>query len=159
MMIRLPRYCLYAIRHLTTGEVYRKSGGWDTGIFKTWTTAAGVVTFIKQYVISEHGSLSLKKAGFWQEPGSYSWNQEFGKIRPELLEGNSAGSNIRFWRDQDYVIPTADEVLQWETYNKNIQDYPEFLDIAQDYAFMVVDLVSMTQELINVRKYFESRQK
>ena len=157
-MIKLTRYCLYAIRDLKTGEVYRKSGGWDTGIFKTWTTPSGVVTFIKQYVISEHGSLSLRKAGFWQKPGSYSWNKEFGKIRPELLEGHLA-EDILFWREQDYVLPTADEVLQWETYNKNIQDYPEFLDIAQDYAFMVIDLVSMTQELINVRRYFESRQK
>ena len=147
-MIKIPRYALLALRDMETGQVLRKTtkSFTDQGIFKTWTTASGIVTFTKQFIASQDEE--LRKLAFFQGPGSYGWNHQFGTPKNRLPD--------HYW-SVDYEDPTPEEVEQYATWHDCYQNHPKFLALAERYGFMVMDLVPMTQEIINARAYFESR--
>jgi hypothetical protein len=84
---------------------------------------------------------------FWQEPGSYGWNTVFGIPKDRSLTS---------W-EVKYEDPTAEEVEEYATWHEFYQSHPKFLKLAERYGIMVIDLVPMTQDIINAREYFESR--
>ena len=146
-MIKIPRYALLALRDMETGQVLRKTTKrfTDQGIFKTWTTASGIVTFTKQFIAAKDEE--LRKLAFYQEPGSYGWNQQFGIPKDRMVDSWSV----------KYEDPTPEQVEEYVTWHDCYQYHPKFLKLAERYGIMVMDLVPMTQEIINAREYFESR--
>ncbi len=146
-MIKIPRYALLALRDMVTGQVLRKTRQQFAviGIFKTWTTASGIVTFLKQFIAVQ--DVELSKLAYFQKPGTYGWNQVFGTPKDRTMHS---------W-DEKYKDPTDEEIEEYEIWHDCYQYHPKFLKLAERYGIMVIDLVPMTQEIINAREYFESR--
>mgnify|MGYP007011964353 CR=1 FL=1 len=111
-MIKLKRYSLLAIRDLKTGKVYRKSGGWLLCNCKTWTTASGIITFLKTMIAEKCENTDVAKARHYSAPGSYGWNEKFGTLNQAYKDGlaetlatrQSAG---RFFRHTTYASQSA----------------------------------------------------